>query len=49
MRPKVAAGIANSVEPEEQSDLGLYCLPRPVCPKTKEHYDKEILLLIIIY
>ena len=22
---------------EEQSDLGLHCLPRPVCPKTYEH------------
>ena len=22
---------------EEQSDLGLHCLPRPVCPKTWEH------------
>ena len=23
---------------EEQSDLGLHCLPRPVCPKTLDHY-----------
>ena len=23
---------------EEQSDLGLHCLPTPVCPKTWEHY-----------
>ena len=39
MHPKDAEGIANSVDPdqlllEEQSDLGLHCLPRPVCPKT---------------
>ena len=28
-------GIANSEDPEqEQSDLGLHCLPRPICPKT---------------
>ena len=31
--------MTNSVDPdqtaprEEQSDLGLHCLPRPVCPK----------------
>ena len=23
---------------EEQSDLGLHCLPRPICAKTKGHY-----------
>ena len=44
MHPKDAEGIANSVDPdqtaplgavlEEQSDLGLHCLPRPICPKT---------------
>ena len=32
-------GIANSEDPDhtvikEQSDLGLSCLPRPICPKT---------------
>ena len=26
---------------KEQSDLGLHCLPRPVCPKTLNHYGKE--------
>ena len=31
---KDANGIANSEDPE-QSDLGLHCLPRPICPKTK--------------
>ena len=25
---------------EEQSDLGLHCLPRPICPKTWDHYGK---------
>ena len=35
---KDANGIANSVDPDqtpplEQSDLGLHCLPRPICPK----------------
>ena len=34
MHPKDAAGIANSVDPDQQSDLGLHCLPRLVCPKT---------------
>ena len=23
---------------KEQSDLGLHCLPRPICPKTLDHY-----------
>ena len=31
---KDANGIANS----EDTDLGLHCLPRPVCPKTLDHY-----------
>ena len=30
MHPKVADGMANSVDPEEQSDLGLHCLLKPV-------------------
>ena len=43
MSPNDAARIANSVDPdqtaplgavEEQSDLGLHCLPRHICPKT---------------
>ena len=24
---------------QEQSDLGLHCLPRDVCPKPLDHYD----------
>ena len=32
MHPKDAAGIANNVDPD-QPDLGLHCLPRPICPK----------------
>ena len=35
--PKVAAGMADSVD-MDQSDLGLHCLPRPVCPNSKVHY-----------
>ena len=27
---------------EEQSDLGLHCLPRPNCPKTLDHYGKYV-------
>ena len=23
---------------KEQSDLGRHCLPRPICPKTLDHY-----------
>ena len=44
MSPNDADGMANSVDPdqtaplgavlEEQSDLGLHCLPRHICPKT---------------
>ena len=38
MHPKDGDGMVNSVDPDqtvpEQSDLGLHCLPRPVCPKT---------------
>ena len=40
MGPKDVAGMENSVDPdqiEEQSDLGLHCLPRPSCSKTKDH------------
>ena len=32
-----ANGIANSDDPDQTaplSDLGLYCLPRPICPNT---------------
>ena len=42
--------MANSVDPDqtvplrdpdqEQSDLGLHCLPRPICQKTKDHYGR---------
>ena len=41
MCPNDADGMANSVAPDqEQSDLGLHCLPRHVCPKTQDHYGK---------
>ena len=37
--PNCVDRLANSAEPDqtaplEQSDLGLHCLHRPVCPKT---------------
>ena len=35
---KDAKGRANSEDPEEQSDLGLHYLPRPICPKTLVHF-----------
>ena len=45
MSPNDADGMANSVDRdqtaplgEEQSDLGLYCLPWLICPKTEDHY-----------
>ena len=37
LSPKDADRMANSVDPE-QSDLGLHCLPRHICPKTWDHY-----------
>ena len=40
MHPKDAYGLANSVDPDQtaQSDLGLHCLPIPICLKTLDHY-----------
>ena len=38
MSPNGTDRMANSVDPD-QSDLGLPCLPRPVCPKTYENYS----------
>ena len=42
MHPNGEDRMANSVDPdqtvEEQSDLGLHCLPRPIRPKTYDHY-----------
>ena len=26
---------------QDQSDLGLHCLLRPICPNTKNHYGKR--------
>ena len=38
MHQKDVDEIAYSVGPDqEQSDLGLHCLPRPACPKTWDH------------
>ena len=35
MSPNDADEMANSVDPDqEQSDLGLHCLLRSICPKT---------------
>ena len=36
-----ANGIANSEDP----DLGLHCLPRPICPKTYDHYSIQFLYM----
>ena len=40
MRPKYEDAIANSVDPDKtapESDLGLHCLHRPICPKALDH------------
>ena len=37
-----ANGIANSEDPE-QSDMGLHCLPRPVCLNTLDHYSMPLI------
>ena len=47
MGPKDADGLANSVDPDQTapplgSDLGLHCLPRPICPKTLDHYGSSV-------
>ena len=34
---KVAYRMANSEDPDQQSDLGLHCLPKSVCLKIKDH------------
>ena len=43
---KNANGIADSEDPDqtaqEQSDLGLHCLPRPICQKTLDHYGNDL-------
>ena len=54
MRPKGADGMANNVDPDqtalqEQSGLGLQCLPRPVCPKTYDHYGIPLALYITYF
>ena len=44
---KDANGIANTEYPDQtaplrsRSDLGLHCLPRPICPKTLDHYGTQ--------
>ena len=41
--PKDAEGMANSVDPGQTApDLGLHCLPRPVCPKTYHYVMMQI-------
>ena len=45
MGPKGADGMANIIDPDqtalqEQSDLSLYCLLRPICPSTLRFYGK---------
>ena len=59
MSPEDADRMTNSVDPDqtaplEQSDLGIHCLPRPVCPKTWHDYGSENLdtckaAVIILY
>ena len=49
---KDADGMANSVDPDqnaqEQSDLRLHCLHRPVCPENFGSV-RYIIIIIIIY
>ena len=37
MLPKDQDGRANSAD-QDLYALGLHCLPRPLCPKTKDYY-----------
>ena len=43
MSPKGGDGMANRVDCDQTAspDLGLYCLHRPDCPKTADHYGKK--------
>ena len=50
MSPNDADGMTNSVDPDqtaplEQSDLGLHCLSRHICPKT-DHYGKSVIFTL---
>ena len=38
----------NSEDPD-QTDVGLHCLPRPICLKTKDHYGMSLGYIIIMY
>ena len=52
MRSKDAHGMTNTVNPDqEQSGLYLQCLPRSVCPKSKDSlwYDETIMRAHGIY
>ena len=46
MHPKDTDRKAYSVDPEEQSDLSLHCLPKNACPKSKDHYGKMLFTCI---
>ena len=48
MRQKNVNAMANSegadqTAPQEQSDLGLHCLLRPICPRFKMFYNNHLL------
>ena len=43
---------ANSVNPDQTaalSDLGLHCLPRSVCLKTKDHYGVQYFFCLFLF
>ena len=49
MHFKDADRMANSVDPGQTApSLGLHCLPRPVCLKSKDHYDPNLSYIIFI-
>ena len=54
MSPNDADGIANSVDTDQpapfrlQSDLGLHCLPRYICPKTEDYYGYACLYRLCV-
>ena len=44
-RQKDSNGIANCEDPDQtapRSDMGLHCLPRPICLKTYDHYGNDL-------
>ena len=50
MSPNDTDGMANNVDPDQyapQSDLGLHCLPRHICPKTLDIGKLKVIMVFL--